>query len=87
MALRCLAEAEHDVLMWNVHLHDQHRSSAGNVADILQVLSPGTIVLGHDQGPSYRHVGLAAVPGIIAGAHARGYRFVTASELFALEAG
>ena len=87
LALRCLAETHHDVLMWNVHLHDQHRSSADNVADVLQVLSPGTIVLGHDQGPSYRHVGLAAVPGIIAGAHARGYRFVTASELFALDTG
>ena len=48
LALRCVAEAEHDVLMWNVRLHDQHRSSADNVADILQVLSPGTIVLGHD---------------------------------------
>ncbi len=85
LALRYVAEAEHDVLMWNAVLREQNRSTAGNITDILQVLTPGSVVLGHDQGPSYRQVGIAAVPGIIAGARARGYRFVTASELFALD--
>ena len=85
LALRCVAQAEHDVLMWDVRLHDRDRSTAANVSNVLQTLSPGTVLLGHDAGASYRHVGMAAVPGIIDGARARGYRFVTASELFALD--
>lgn len=82
-ALRQSAQAGHDVLVWNVLVRDRSETSEANARRVLTGLSPGTVVLGHDQGPSYRHVGMQAVPAIIDGARARGYRFVTASEMFA----
>ncbi len=85
VALRAAARSGHDVLMWDVKLHEQSQDIAGNVHQVLRQLTPGTVLLGHDQGPSYRHVGIAAIPGIIEGAKARGYQFVTASQMFGVD--
>jgi len=85
VALRAAARSAHDVLMWDVKLHEQSQDIAGNVHQVLRQLTPGTVLLGHDQGPSYRHVGIAAVPSIIEGAKARGYQFVTASQMFGVD--
>jgi peptidoglycan/xylan/chitin deacetylase (PgdA/CDA1 family) len=52
----------------------------------MAALRPGLIVLGHDFGPPNRAVGIGAVPGIIDAARAKGYAFVTASEMLALDA-
>lgn len=60
------------------------QASAQEIADyVLARLRPGSIVLLHVMFRS-RQASLDAVPAIIEGARAKGYRFVTVSELLAL---
>jgi len=63
VALRAAACSGHDVLMWDVKLHEQSQDIAGNVHQVLRQLTPGTVLLGHDQGPSYRHHGAFTAAG------------------------
>ena len=77
-------------MCWRAHhdatarVHEKSESSARNAARVLDELQPGMVLLAHDGGPGPHQVGLAALPEVIRGARARGYRFVTASELFSL---
>ncbi|MDQ1702786.1 MAG: peptidoglycan-N-acetylglucosamine deacetylase [Frankiaceae bacterium] len=84
--LQHAAESRRSVLMWSIRFHEADRDSAANVDDVMAGLRPGLIVLGHDFGPANRAVGIGAVPGIIDAARAKGYEFVTASEMLALDA-
>jgi peptidoglycan/xylan/chitin deacetylase (PgdA/CDA1 family) len=79
------AEQGMDVVVWDERLRERELDAAGNVAHVLGSLEPGTVLLAHDAGPGPRSVGVAAVPGIVRGALERGYRFVTASEVLALD--
>ncbi len=83
--LQHAAESRRSVLMWSIRFHEADRDSAANVSDVMAALRPGLIVLGHDVGPANRAVGIAAVPGIIDAARAKGYEFVTASEMLTLD--
>lgn len=74
-----------DVVVWDVRLLDLEEDRATNVAHVREHLAPGMVLLGHDAGHRRRSVGIAAVPEIIRDAKARGYRFVTASQLLALD--
>lgn len=86
--LEAAAERDLDVLMWDVRLHERAGDGPADEAevarDVLDVLHPGMVLLGHDGGPGHHHVGVGAMPRVLREAKARGYRFVTASELFAL---
>ena len=82
--LEVAAQSGHDLLLWDRELHEKSESSARNAAHVLEGLQPGMVLLAHDGGPGPHQVGLAALPEVIRGARARGYRFVTASELFSL---
>lgn len=80
----CLTVAsrlEYDVLMWSLQLHEDAFDAAGNVSYVAGKLVPGTVLLAHDYGNASRAVGLKALPGLIDAVRARGYEFVTASEL------
>lgn len=81
------AEQDLDVMVWDVRLleRERERDAAGNVEHVLDSLRPGMVLLGHDAGPGPHEVGIAAMPGIIRGAKERGFRFVTASEMLALD--
>lgn len=57
-----------------------HRVLAGNPADPDPGVHPGAIVLMHDGGGDRRNT-VAALPSLITGLRARGYRFVTVPEL------
>jgi peptidoglycan/xylan/chitin deacetylase (PgdA/CDA1 family) len=57
---------------WSVSVNDGSASSEDIVAGVLDKLEPGAIVLLHELPQT-----VAALPGIVAGAHERGYRFVT----------
>ena len=80
-ALAAAARTEADILLWSLQLHERTWDAEGNVRHVLGRLAPGTILLAHDAGGPHRDVGLKALPGIIDGARARGYEFVTVSEL------
>lgn len=83
LVLEGAASAGQDVLLWDAQVRDRGWTSAQNARFVLDHLRPGMVLLAHDAGAAYRHVGMAAIEPIIRGARARGFRFVTASELFA----
>ncbi len=84
-AMHIAAEQHLDVMVWDVRLLETGLDAAGNVEHVLAALRPGMVLLAHDAGPGPHSVGVAAMPGIIAGAKARGFRFVTATEMLALD--
>jgi peptidoglycan/xylan/chitin deacetylase (PgdA/CDA1 family) len=84
--LQHVAQSHQSLLMWQMRFAEEIYDSAGLAAHVVDNLSPGMIVLGHDVGPARRAIGLGAVPAIIRGARKRGYSFVTPSELLALDA-
>lgn len=87
LALRCAADMGYDVALWDVKLYEKALDPAGNTRHVLDTIGPGSVLLAHDAGGPQRGVGVAALPGIIGEAKARGYRFVTVSELLALDRG
>jgi|GEM_PF-5403107 len=72
----------HDVL-WSVDTNDWRGPGAATIAARALTAGPGGIVLMHDGGGP-REPGLAALPTIIRGLRARGYRLVTVPELLRL---
>lgn len=84
-AMHIAAELGMDVVVWDERLLERELDAAGNVAHVLSALEPGLVLLAHDAGPGPHSVGVAAMPGIIRGARERGFRFVTASEMLALD--
>ncbi len=99
-ALRCAAEQHDGVLMWTVNGGLPILTPAQVVADrLVDAVGPGAIVGLHDgigrgtfdrRAPfaldlaAHRRVEVEALDGIVRRLAARGYRFVTASELVAL---
>ena len=71
-------------VQWDVDTSDYRLPGAGAIAaHVLSHVRPGSIVLMHDGGGP-RGQTLAALPSIIAGLRARGYRFATVPELLGL---
>ncbi|MBA3743355.1 polysaccharide deacetylase family protein [Sporichthya sp.] len=83
--LQYAAQTGQKVVLWDMRLLEDQFDAAGNAAYVLDHLRPGTVVLAHDAGLTKRKVGMAAIPGILAGAHKLGYEFVTVSEMFDLD--
>lgn len=81
--LQHAALARQNVLLWDVRFQEGALDSRGNVEHVLERMSPGCVLLGHDAGSADRHVGIGAVPDLVREAKARGYEFLTASEMFA----
>jgi peptidoglycan/xylan/chitin deacetylase (PgdA/CDA1 family) len=84
--LQHAAMAGQGLLLWDVQLRETRLDTAGNVDHVIDHLRPGCIVLGHDHGREDRVIGTRAIPEIIRRAKAEGYRFVTASEMFEIDA-
>lgn len=71
-------------VLWTVDTNDWQLPGTATIAKrVIGGAVPGAIVLMHDGGGP-RGSGLAALPRIIAGLRARGYRFVTVPELLGL---
>ncbi len=67
-------------VLWSVYPQDTRDSGSRRIRErVLSRVRPGSIVLAHDGGP--RRQTLAALPGIIRALKARGYRFVTVTDL------
>ncbi len=75
------------IVMWSVSSADTDFSSDAQsyVNNVLSAAQPGAIVLLHDGGGN-RSKTVAALPAIIRGLKAQGYRFVTIPELLKLQA-
>jgi peptidoglycan/xylan/chitin deacetylase (PgdA/CDA1 family) len=85
--LQHAAVAGQGVLLWDMRFLERELDTGGNAAYVLENVRPGTVLLAHDAGRSDRQIGIDAVPAVIRGAKERGYSFLTASEMFALDAG
>jgi peptidoglycan/xylan/chitin deacetylase (PgdA/CDA1 family) len=67
-------------VLWDVNSQDdRHPGAAAIRANVLSLAQPGSIVLMHDGGHHPQTV--RALPGVIRGLRARGFRFVTVTEL------
>ncbi|MDV7088354.1 polysaccharide deacetylase family protein [Rhodococcus opacus] len=76
-----LAEHDRTTVMWDVEPDSAATAdTAGIVAATLAQTRPGSIILMHVMFPS-RQASLDAVPEVVAGLTAEGYRFVTVSKL------
>ncbi|MET0424235.1 MAG: polysaccharide deacetylase family protein [Actinoplanes sp.] len=75
----------YEIALWShaMHEHRYAKDPAAQAKDIVDTVKPGSVILAHDAGDSRRLVTLHALPAMITGLQERGYRFVTASELFA----
>ncbi len=78
-------EARHDgdrIILWTVALeHHEARTPRAMALRALRLIQPGGIVLLHDGGPPSREATLKALPLLLDGLRARGYRCVTVPEL------
>jgi peptidoglycan-N-acetylglucosamine deacetylase len=81
-----LSERRMLMVMWSVNPQDYSRPGARRIARrVVSAARPGSIVLLHDGGDD-RSQTVAALPRIIRGLRARGFRFVTVPGLFRLGA-
>lgn len=83
--LQYAAQTGQKVVMWDMRLLEDEFDADGNVNYVLSHMRPGSVVLCHDAGLAKRKVGMAAIPGILAGARKAGFDFVTVSEMFDLD--
>jgi peptidoglycan/xylan/chitin deacetylase (PgdA/CDA1 family) len=76
----------YDVVLWSHQMHEAaYRSNPeGQVRDIVDNVTPGSIVLAHDVGNRDRLIAIRHLGEMFTGLKARGFRFVHVSELMAL---
>jgi peptidoglycan/xylan/chitin deacetylase (PgdA/CDA1 family) len=75
------AELGYQVVLWSQKMREAHYNTPLQVAAVLRDTIPGTILLAHDVGARDRLVSLRGLPAMIIGLRARGFEFVTVSEL------
>ncbi|MGW0433339.1 polysaccharide deacetylase family protein [Micromonospora sp. NPDC003197] len=78
-------ELGYQVVLWNRQmLESDFRSNPPGLVDyVVTTCTPGTILLAHDTGPDDRLVAIDGLAQMIRGLRARGFEFVTVSELLA----
>ncbi|MBQ1042599.1 polysaccharide deacetylase family protein [Micromonospora sp. C32] len=83
------ARLDYRLVLWTLQMVESEfpHDPAGHARRIVAEVRPGTIVLGHDVGDDRRLVALRGLPDMIDGLRARGYTFVTVSELLRRAAG
>ncbi|MEV6812351.1 polysaccharide deacetylase family protein [Micromonospora sp. NPDC051296] len=76
----------YQVVLWSQQMQEAEfpGDPAGQARRIVADVQPGTILLAHDVGGKQRLVSLRALPEIIDQLRARGYEFVTVSQLLAV---
>ena len=77
------ADLGYQMILWSRKMREAHYTTEQQVAVVLQEAAPGMILLAHDVGAPDRLISLRALPGIITGLRAKGFEFVTVSELIA----
>ncbi|TDD79713.1 polysaccharide deacetylase family protein [Actinomadura rubrisoli] len=81
--LHVAAEHGYDLALWSLLVQDRRYGDdpAGLVEAVVDNTRPGTIVLAHDVGAPSRKVAVQQLPAIIRGLRAKGFEFVTVSQL------
>jgi peptidoglycan/xylan/chitin deacetylase (PgdA/CDA1 family) len=79
----------YDIVLWSQQMREKRfrNDPQAQVRDIVDNVGPGSIVLAHDVGHARRLVALRGLGQMFAGLKARGFRFVTVSELMTLDKG
>lgn len=77
-----LSRRDRPVVLWDLEPDTYHVRAEEMVRYVTERVGPGSIILLHVEMPS-RSEGRLALPGIVSGVRAMGYRFVTLSELMA----
>lgn len=86
VAVNALARADGmRVVLWDLSLEHyvDHVPVAKGVANLVRAVRPGSIILAHDGGKADRSRTMQALPLLLSLLKARGYRFVTVSQLLA----
>jgi peptidoglycan/xylan/chitin deacetylase (PgdA/CDA1 family) len=73
----------YDIVLWSAQMHESQypNDPSGHAADVVRRVLPGTIMLAHDVGTADRLVAIRGLPDMINGLRARGFEFVTVSQL------
>lgn len=79
VGLLAAATLGYSVALWSHHVRGT--DSAHDLAETLDTVVPGSMVLVHDGGPQPTPALMQALPGLIGGLLAKGYALVTVSEL------
>ncbi|WP_319460794.1 polysaccharide deacetylase family protein [Micromonospora sp. RTP1Z1] len=81
--LHAAARLDYRLVLWTLQMVEGEfpHDPAGHARRIVADVQPGTILLGHDVGTERRLVALRGLPDMITGLRARGYTFVTVSQL------
>ncbi len=81
--LHAAARLDYRLVLWTLQMVEGEfpHDPAGHARRIIGDVQPGTILLAHDVGTEQRLVALRGLPDMITGLRARGYTFVTVSEL------
>jgi peptidoglycan/xylan/chitin deacetylase (PgdA/CDA1 family) len=76
----------YNIVLWSREMNESAypHHQEGQVAEIVESVRPGQIVLAHDVGTNDRLVALNHLGEMFTGLRQRGFRFVTVSELMAL---
>lgn len=85
-AARAVRATGHLTVGWDVCLERflaRHTDDAAAVAEALDRVRPGSILLAHDGGIPDRSRTVEVLPALLAGLHAKGYEVVTITELLA----
>lgn len=82
-AVFAAAQMGYRLVLWSLQMREgEFRGDpAGHAKHMVENTQPGSIVLGHDTGTSDRLVAIRGLPDMIDGLRARGFEFVTVSEL------
>jgi peptidoglycan/xylan/chitin deacetylase (PgdA/CDA1 family) len=73
------------IIMWDFEFNQHTESASENIARMTRLVRPGSIILGHDGGTLNCEVVVAALPELIDRIHDKGLRFVTTSEILAVQ--
>ncbi|WP_446216676.1 polysaccharide deacetylase family protein [Micromonospora sp. IBHARD004] len=81
--LHAAARLDYRLVFWTLQMVEGEfpGDPVGHARRIVADVRPGTILLGHDVGPERRLVALRGLPDMVTGLRARGYTFVTVSQL------
>lgn len=79
-----LRQTGRTTVLWSIEPDTWYSRADSMTAHVLDRVRPGAIILLHVEIPSRRE-GRAALPAIIEGVRAKGYRFVTVPDLLALD--
>lgn len=87
-AVLAAARMDYRIVLWSLQMLESKfpDDPVGHARHMVEHTEPGSILLAHDVGPQDRLVAIRGLPDMITGLRARGFEFVTVSQLLAAQA-